>query len=41
MVHLQVKTPVMLMIGTDDRRVPPKQGHELRKALQARGVPVK
>lgn len=37
----KVKTPVMLMIGTDDRRVPPKQGHEFRKALQARGVPVK
>ena len=29
------------MIGEDDKRVPPKQGHELRRALRARGVPVR
>ena len=29
------------MLGANDLRVPTKQGHELRKALQARGVPVK
>ena len=40
-VHFQMKTPTMIMIGAEDRRVPPKQSHELRKALLARGVPVK
>ncbi|KAI0211336.1 Acylamino-acid-releasing enzyme [Lamellibrachia satsuma] len=37
----QMQTPVMIMLGTDDRRVPNQQGHLLRKALQARGIPVK
>ena len=40
-VFVQIKTPVLIMIGEDDKRVPPKQGHELRRALQARGVPVR
>ncbi|ELU02553.1 hypothetical protein CAPTEDRAFT_154305 [Capitella teleta] len=37
----QVKTPLMLAIGAKDQRVPPKQAHEMRKALQARGVQVR
>ena len=36
-----MKTPVMIMIGEDDKRVPPKQSIELRRALQARGIPVR
>ncbi|KAK3579079.1 hypothetical protein CHS0354_029939 [Potamilus streckersoni] len=37
----KIQTPVMLMIGLDDRRVPPKQSYELYKALKARKVPVR
>nr|KAI8735644.1 acylamino-acid-releasing enzyme-like isoform X2 [Biomphalaria glabrata] len=37
----QIKTPVLLLIGLDDKRVPPSQGNELYKALKARGVNVK
>ena len=38
---LQVRTPLLMMVGEVDQRVPPKQNHEYRKALQARGVKVK
>ncbi len=37
----QIKTPVMIMLGEVDKRVPPKQGHELYRALKARNVPVR
>ena len=37
----QMKTPLMLMIGAKDFRVPPKQSHEIRRALQARGTEVR
>uniref|UniRef100_A0A8D2LEG5 Acylamino-acid-releasing enzyme n=1 Tax=Varanus komodoensis TaxID=61221 RepID=A0A8D2LEG5_VARKO len=37
----KVQTPVLLMIGEDDRRVPPKQGLEYYHALKARGVPTR
>ncbi len=40
-VFLQIKTPVMIMLGADDKRVPPKQGHELYRALKSRNVPVR
>ncbi|MEE6519315.1 hypothetical protein FKM82_031023 [Ascaphus truei] len=38
---LQVRTPVLLMLGEDDRRVPNKQGLEYYRALKAHGVPVR
>uniref|UniRef100_A0A803VB78 Acylamino-acid-releasing enzyme n=1 Tax=Ficedula albicollis TaxID=59894 RepID=A0A803VB78_FICAL len=34
----RVRAPVLLMLGEDDRRVPPKQGVEYYRALKARGV---
>uniref|UniRef100_I3K3E5 Acylamino-acid-releasing enzyme n=1 Tax=Oreochromis niloticus TaxID=8128 RepID=I3K3E5_ORENI len=37
----QVKTPVLLTIGEDDKRVPNKQGIEYYKALKAKQVPVR
>uniref|UniRef100_A0A8D0G1R4 Acylamino-acid-releasing enzyme n=1 Tax=Sphenodon punctatus TaxID=8508 RepID=A0A8D0G1R4_SPHPU len=37
----QVQTPVLLMLGEDDRRVPPKQGLEYYRALKARGIPTR
>uniref|UniRef100_A0AAY4EF75 acylaminoacyl-peptidase n=1 Tax=Denticeps clupeoides TaxID=299321 RepID=A0AAY4EF75_9TELE len=37
----QVKTPVLLTLGEDDRRVPPKQGIEYYRSLKARQVPVR
>ncbi|XP_021265632.1 acylamino-acid-releasing enzyme-like isoform X1 [Numida meleagris] len=37
----QVRTPVLLMLGEDDRRVPPVQGLEYYRALKARGVPTR
>ncbi|POI22153.1 hypothetical protein CIB84_014100 [Bambusicola thoracicus] len=37
----QVRTPVLLMLGEDDRRVPPAQGLEYYRALKARGVPTR
>ncbi|XP_063296776.1 acylamino-acid-releasing enzyme-like [Pelobates fuscus] len=37
----QVKTPVLLMLGEDDRRVPNKQGLEYYRALKAHDVPVR
>ncbi|NWS20255.1 ACPH enzyme, partial [Pachyramphus minor] len=36
-----VRVPVLLMLGEDDRRVPPKQGLEYYRALKARGVPTR
>ena len=36
-----VSAAVLLCIGQNDRRVPPTQAHEYRKALLARGVTVK
>ncbi|XP_053233396.1 acylamino-acid-releasing enzyme [Podarcis raffonei] len=37
----KVRTPVLLMIGDEDRRVPPKQGLEYYRALKAKGVPTR
>ncbi|NWW02607.1 ACPH enzyme, partial [Oreocharis arfaki] len=37
----QVRAPVLLMLGEDDRRAPPKQGLEYYRALKARGVPTR
>jgi len=37
----RIKTPLMLMIGGKDLRVPTSQGLELRKALEARNVPLR
>ncbi|NWH76218.1 ACPH enzyme, partial [Piaya cayana] len=37
----RVRAPVLLMLGEDDRRVPPKQGLEFYRALKARGVPTR
>lgn len=37
----QVRAPVLLMLGEDDRRVPPKQGLEYYRALKARGIPTR
>lgn len=38
---LQVKTPVLLTLGEDDKRVPPKQGIEYYRGLKARNIPVR
>uniref|UniRef100_A0A0E9XMB1 Peptidase S9 prolyl oligopeptidase catalytic domain-containing protein n=2 Tax=Anguilla anguilla TaxID=7936 RepID=A0A0E9XMB1_ANGAN len=37
----QVKTPVLLTLGEDDKRVPNKQGMEYYRALKALQVPVR
>ncbi|NXU55433.1 ACPH enzyme, partial [Turnix velox] len=37
----RVRTPVLLMLGEEDRRVPPQQGLEYYRALKARGVPTR
>ncbi|XP_012681629.1 acylamino-acid-releasing enzyme [Clupea harengus] len=37
----QVKTPVLLTLGEDDKRVPPKQGIEYYRGLKARQIPVR
>ncbi len=37
----QVKTPVLLMLGEDDKRVPSKQGIEYYRALKALQLPVR
>ncbi|XP_074007514.1 acylamino-acid-releasing enzyme-like [Numenius arquata] len=37
----RVRAPVLLMLGEDDRRVPPQQGLEYYRALKARGVPTR
>ncbi|XP_041130550.1 acylamino-acid-releasing enzyme isoform X1 [Polyodon spathula] len=37
----KVKTPVLLTLGEDDKRVPSKQGIEYYRALKALGVPVR
>lgn len=40
--HLdKVITPTMIMLGEDDRRVPPSQGMEFYKALLAKGTKAK
>ncbi|KAM8830734.1 acylamino-acid-releasing enzyme-like isoform 1-T1 [Synchiropus picturatus] len=40
--HIQnVQTPVLLILGEDDRRVPNKQGIEYYRALKAKQVPVR
>lgn len=36
-----MKTPVLLMLGQEDRRVPFKQGMEYYRALKAWNVPVR
>ncbi|CAL1532079.1 unnamed protein product [Lymnaea stagnalis] len=42
MSHIdKVKTPILLMIGLDDKRVPPAQSFEYYKALKARNVSVR
>lgn len=41
MLLLQVRAPVLLMLGEDDQRVPPKQGLEYYRALKARGLPTR
>lgn len=40
-LHMQVKTPVLLTLGEDDKRVPNKQGVEFYRALKAKQVPVR
>lgn len=41
-VHIaKVRTPALILLGEGDRRVPPQQGHELERALRARGIPVR
>ncbi|NWR80284.1 ACPH enzyme, partial [Centropus unirufus] len=35
----RVRAPVLLLLGEDDRCVPPRQGLEFYRALKARGVP--
>jgi len=37
----QITTPLMIMIGNDDRRCPPKQSYEMYKALKARNKKVR
>lgn len=37
----QVKTPVLLTVGEDDKRVPSKQGIEYYRALKALKVPTR
>ena len=37
----RIKTPLMLMIGGKDLRVPTSQGLELKRALEARGAPLR
>ncbi|XP_038142271.1 acylamino-acid-releasing enzyme [Cyprinodon tularosa] len=37
----QVRTPVLLTLGEDDKRVPNKQGIEYYKALKAKKIPVR
>ncbi|XP_013924465.1 PREDICTED: acylamino-acid-releasing enzyme-like [Thamnophis sirtalis] len=37
----KVQAPVLLLIGEEDRRVPPKQGLEYYHALRSRGIPTR
>ncbi|XP_033746424.1 acylamino-acid-releasing enzyme-like [Pecten maximus] len=37
----QVKAPLQIMLGLDDRRVPPKQGEQFYRALRSRNVPAR
>uniref|UniRef100_A0A6Q2WUV8 acylaminoacyl-peptidase n=1 Tax=Esox lucius TaxID=8010 RepID=A0A6Q2WUV8_ESOLU len=41
LLYVIVKTPVLLTLGEDDKRVPPKQGIEYYRALKALQVPVR
>lgn len=34
----QVKTPTLIMLGSDDMRVPPSQGKSFYRALKAQGT---
>lgn len=36
-----VKTPVLLLVGDEDKRVPPEQGRQFYYALKSRNVPTK
>lgn len=36
-----IRTPLLIALGEKDRRVPWRQGHELRRSLIARGATVK
>lgn len=40
-VCVQIKAPVLLMLGGRDRRVTPHQGLELYRALKSRASPVR
>ncbi len=40
MLH-QVETPLLLLLGNQDRRVPMEQSIEYYHTLRARGIPVK
>ncbi|XP_069141324.1 acylamino-acid-releasing enzyme-like isoform X1 [Argopecten irradians] len=37
----KVKAPLQIMLGLNDRRVPPKQGEQYYKALRSRNVPAR
>uniref|UniRef100_A0A0B7B020 Prolyl endopeptidase n=1 Tax=Arion vulgaris TaxID=1028688 RepID=A0A0B7B020_9EUPU len=37
----QVKTPLFIMLGLDDKRVPPSQGLEYVRAMKSRHIPVR
>ena len=37
-IMLQVKTPILIMLGEDDLRVPPSQGRKYYKVLKAQGT---
>ncbi|XP_021350974.1 acylamino-acid-releasing enzyme-like [Mizuhopecten yessoensis] len=37
----QFKAPLQIMLGLDDRRVPPKQGEQFYKALRSRNIPTR
>ena len=37
-IMLQVKTPILIMLGEDDLRVPPSQGRKYYKVLKAQGI---
>lgn len=40
-LHSELETPVIMGLGALDRRVPPTEGLQFAKAIQATGVPVK
>ncbi|XP_060076271.1 acylamino-acid-releasing enzyme-like [Ylistrum balloti] len=37
----KVKAPLQIMLGLDDRRVPPKQGEQFYRALKSRNIPAR